>query len=48
MLAGANSQLIFQALQSLTEGVFRLNRVDWEMEFYSVPGGFELTLTYRE
>ena len=48
MLAGANSQLIFQALQSLTEGVFRLNRIDQEIEFYSVPGGFELTWLYRE
>ena len=33
LLAGANNQLTFRALQSLTEGVFRITQIESETVF---------------
>ena len=46
--AFANNQLIFRALQSLTEGVFRITRIESETVLYSVPYGFTLPQIDRE
>ena len=47
-LAGANNQLTFRALQSLTEGVFRITQIESETVFNSVPYGFTLPQIDRE
>ena len=48
LLAGANNQLTFRALQSLTEGVFRITQIESETVFNSVPYGFTLPQIDRE
>ena len=48
LLAGANNQLTFRALQSLTEGVFRITRIESETVLYSIPLGFTLPQIDRE
>ena len=48
LLAGANNQLTFRALQSLTEGVFRITQIESETVLYSVPLGFTLPQIDRE
>ena len=44
----ANNQLTFRALQSLTEGVFRITQIESETVLYSVPYGFTLPQIDRE